>query len=167
MIKLLRMVQGQNTTLGHLYINEVFQCYTLEDLPRKVKIPGKTCIPEGEYTLGLNKTSGMNLKYQGRYPGTHQGMVEIRGIPNFSLVFLHIGNYHRDTAGCPLLGSYYQLLDGDYRVLRSADAYKQAYPLLVEAAKAGAPFLVRSLETSGTCTDMRARQRIEFLEGRE
>ena len=76
----------------------------------------------------------MNAQYRTRYPKLHKGMVEIKGIPNFSLVFFHIGNYHQDTQGCPLTGSYYQLIDGDYRVLHSADAYKRVYPLLAEAA---------------------------------
>ncbi len=144
MIKLLRTATGRNTTLGQLYINDVFQCYTLEDLPREEKIRGKTCIPEGQYVLGLNTTAGMNVTYRGKYPGMHKGMVEIRGIPNFSLVFIHIGNYHTDTAGCPLVGSYYQLMKDDYRVLHSADAYKRVYPLLLEAAATGKGLLVAS-----------------------
>ena len=88
----------------------------------------------------------MNVHYQTRYPSLHKGMVEICGIPNFSLVFFHVGNYHTDTAGCPLTGSYYQLLEGDYRVLHSADAYKRAYPLLAEAAIVGEQLAVSSYE---------------------
>ena len=49
--------------------------------------------------------------------------------------FFHTGNYHTDTAGCLLTGSYYQLVKGDYRVLHSAHAYKRVYPLLVEQLK--------------------------------
>lgn len=135
MIKLLRIAEGLNTTLGQLYIDDVFQCYILEDKRRPDKIPGFTAIPEGEYPLGLNGTAGMNAAYHSHYPQMHQGMVEVRGIPNFSLVFFHIGNYHTDTRGCLLTGSYYQLIDGDYRVLHSAAAYKRVYPLLAKAAE--------------------------------
>ena len=67
----------------------------------------------------------------------HQGMVEIRGIPNFTLVFFHIGNYHTNTRGCLLTGSYYQLINGDYRVLHSADAYKRTYATLLSQLETG------------------------------
>ena len=131
-IKIIRVAQGKNSTLSHLYIGGIFCCYLLEDSIRKEKIPGITCIPEGEYGLSLNHWAGMNAKYAPKYPKLHQGMVEITEIPNYSLVFFHIGNYHTQTAGCPLTGSYWQLLDGDYHVLHSAAAYKYVYPLLRE-----------------------------------
>ncbi len=131
-IKVVRVAQGKNSTLSHLYIGGLFCCYLLEDRIRSEKIPGATCIPEGEYRLRLNTWAGMNATYAPKYPKLHRGMVEITGIPNFDLVFFHIGNYHTQTAGCPLTGSYWQLLDGDYQVLHSAAAYKHVYPLLVE-----------------------------------
>lgn len=136
-MKLLRVAKGEHTTLGHLYINGLFGCYILEDLVRAHKIPGETAIPAGEYTLGLNTVAAMNTAYGTRYRGRHRGMVEVRGIPNFNLVFFHIGNYHTDTAGCLLMGSYWQLLKGDYRVLHSAAAYQFVYPLLLAEIENG------------------------------
>jgi hypothetical protein len=136
-IRIIRVAQGKNSTLSHLYINGLFACYLLEDAIRPEKIPGITCIPEGEYRLRLNPWAGMNAKYAPKYPTQHEGMVEITGIPDFSLVFIHIGNYHTQTAGCPLTGSYWQLVDDDYRVLHSAAAYKYVYPLLVEQIEQG------------------------------
>lgn len=135
--RIVRVAQGKNTTLSHLYIGGLFCCYLLEDRLRAEKIAGSTAIPAGRYQLRLNPWAGMNVHYQGRYPKLHRGMVEIAGIPNFSLVFIHIGNYHTDTRGCPLTGSYWQLIDGDYRVLHSAAAYKHVYPLLLAQIDAG------------------------------
>lgn len=135
--RIVRVAQGTNTTLSHLYINGLFCCYLLEDRLRDEKVPGSTAIPAGRYRLRLNAWAGMNVHYQGRYPRLHRGMVEITGIPDFSLVFIHIGNYHTDTRGCPLTGSYWQLIDGDYRVIHSAVAYKQVYPMLVAQIDAG------------------------------
>lgn len=37
-----RLHSGNNSTIGALYINSVFQCFTCEDEPRKIKIPGRT-----------------------------------------------------------------------------------------------------------------------------
>jgi len=130
--RIVRVAQGKNSTLSHLYLNGLFCCYLLEDSIRKEKIQGLTCIPEGEYRLRLNSWAGMNGKYSTRFPALHKGMVEITGIPGFDLVFIHIGNYHTQTAGCPLTGSYWQRLDGDYQVMESTAAYRFVYPTLVE-----------------------------------
>lgn len=135
--RIVRVAEGKNTTLSHLYIGGLFCCYLLEDRLRPVKVAGSTAIPAGRYGLRLNTWAGMNVLYRGRYPKLHRGMVEITGIPGFSGVFIHIGNYHTDTRGCPLTGSYWQLIDGDYRVVHSAAAYKRAYARLVEAIDAG------------------------------
>lgn len=137
----MRMKQGKQSTLSHLYLEGVFVCYILEDAIRDVKIKGTTCIPEGTYQLGLNKMAGMNARYRQLHGDMHKGMVEVKGIPNFSLVFIHIGNYHQDTEGCLLTGSYYQLFEGDYRVLHSAKAYKELYPLIVEKLQFGECFI--------------------------
>jgi len=136
-IKIIRMAQGKNTTLSHLYIQGIFRCYLLEDLIRDRKIHGATCIPEGTYNLQLNPTAGMNAKYKKRYPEMHKGMVEITGIPNFSLIFIHIGNTHLETLGCPLTGQYFEFDKGDFKVLQSAVAYEYVYPRLSKLAVDG------------------------------
>jgi hypothetical protein len=60
--KIIRVAQGKNSTLSHLYLNEVFQCYLLEDKIREVKILKETAIPTGTFKLRLNTTGGMNGK---------------------------------------------------------------------------------------------------------
>ena len=136
-LKIVRMAQGENTTLSHFYIHGIFRCYVLEDSIRNVKIHGATCIPEGLYDLELNVLAGMNTNYKKRYPDLHKGMVEIVGIPDFSLVFIHIGNHHQETKGCPLTGRYWEFSDGDYRVLQSALAYGSLYPELLKVMDEG------------------------------
>ena len=142
MTRIIRVAQGKNSTLSHLYIGGLFCCYLLEDLVRARKIPGQTAIPSGEYGLSLNHWAGMNAKYAKRFPNLHEGMVEITEIPNYQLVFFHMGNTHTDTRGCPLTGSYWELVNGDYRVLGSAAAYAYMYPLLVEEINNGNDRLV-------------------------
>lgn len=141
-IRIIRVAEGKDSTLSHLYIDGLFCCYLLEDSIREEKIQGLTCIPEGEYGLSLNHWSGMNAKYAQRYPKLHEGMVEIVEIPNYQLVFFHTGNYHTQTQGCPLTGSYWQRLDGDYQVMGSVAAYKYVYPMLLEQIKRGNDRLV-------------------------
>ncbi len=131
-IKILRVAEGKQSTLSHLYIDDVFQCYLLEDKIRAVKIPKQTAIPTGNYTLRLNTWGGMNAEYRQKFPKLHKGMIEINGLPNFSFVYIHIGNTHTHTAGCPLCGFGFEFVNGDYQVLRSKDAYQMIYPKLLQ-----------------------------------
>ncbi len=133
--KILRVAEGKQSTLSHLYIDDVFQCYLLEDKIRNVKIPKQTAIPTGNYTLRLNTWGGMNAEYRQKFPKLHKGMIEINGLPNFSFVYIHIGNTYRQTAGCPLCGFGFEMVNGDFQVLRSKDAYQMIYPKLLQLAQ--------------------------------
>lgn len=132
--KIIRVAQGKNSTLSHLYLNGIFQCYLLEDKIRDVKIPKQTAIPTGSYKLVANTWGGMNVKYQNLFPAMHKGMIEIDGLPNFDYVYIHIGNTFTETAGCPLCGFGFELNNGDYGVVNSKDAYVMIYPKLLQAA---------------------------------
>lgn len=136
-IKVLRTKQGKHSTLSEIYLNNQFACYGLENIPRPVKIRGETAIPAGLYPLGFNRDGAMNGRYYDDYPKMHQGMLEIRDIPNFSYVYFHKGNSYKQTAGCILVGSQYVLEDGDYRLLASGIAYKKLYPLVTELMARG------------------------------
>lgn len=136
-VKLLRVDQSERTTLGHLYINDIFACYTLEDALRKIKIPGQSAIPAGAYFLRLNTWGGQHEKYAERFPQMHQGMLEIAGIPDFSFVYLHLGNTQKDTAGCPLTGFYWRKERGDFVLAESALVYTQVYPQLLDLVLSG------------------------------
>jgi len=62
-------------------------------------------------------------------------MIEINGLPNFSFVYIHIGNTFKQTAGCPLCGFGFEMVNSDYQVLRSKDAYQMIYPKLLALAQ--------------------------------
>lgn len=136
-ISIIRVKSGKNSTLSHLYLNGIFLCYLLEDRISKTKEAGLTCIPEGNYGLKLNTTAGMNKTYKVRFPNFHKGMIQITGIMGFDLVFIHIGNYHSQTKGCPLTGHYWQKVNGDYEVLQSGFVYQLVYQQLLKAMEEG------------------------------
>jgi len=140
-LKVIRIQQGKNSTLSEIYLNNQFICYGLEDIPRAKKIPGSTCIPAGRYKLGFNRDGGMNGNYYDRFPKLHRGMIEIKDIPGFSYVYVHIGNSHKHTAGCLLVGTKYVFERGDYRLVQSITAYKKLYALLVELMVLGEVFI--------------------------
>jgi hypothetical protein len=133
--KIIRVAQGKESTLSHLYINGIFQCYLLEDKIRDVKIAYKTAIPKGIFSLKLNTHGAKNVNYKKAFGKLHQGMIEINGLPNFSFVYIHSGNTIKDSAGCPLCGFGFRFVDGNYQVTQSVAAYKMVYPKLVALTK--------------------------------
>src|SRR5690606_10986940 len=107
--KILRVAEGKQSTLSQLYIDHVFQCYLLEDKNRSIKIPKQTAILTGNYNLMQNTWGGMNAEYRQKLPKLYKGMIEINGLPNFSFLYIHIGNTYKQTAGCPLCGFGFEL----------------------------------------------------------
>nr|MBC7614381.1 hypothetical protein [Pseudopedobacter sp.] len=134
-IRIIRITKGKNSTLSHLYFEQRFLSYLLEDRMSTKKEAGLTCIPDGNYELCLNTTAPMNVRYQQRFPTLHKGMLEVTGIPNFKGVFLHIGNNFKDTKGCPLTGHYWLKAGEDFQVCQSAFAYLQVYPILLSVLR--------------------------------
>lgn len=117
-----------------------FLAYTLEDAVRAVKIPGRTAIPAGTYELALRTEGGMHNDYS--QPGhwasdIHKGMLWLPTVPNFEWVYIHAGNIHQDTKGCPLVGdSASQNVTEDGTVGASRAAYRRIYPPIASALMA-------------------------------
>ncbi|MBB2954404.1 DUF5675 family protein [Sphingobacterium sp. JUb56] len=132
MIKVVRARQGKQSTLSYIFVDGEFICYALEDAIRDVKIKGETAIPAGQYSLILNAYGAMNARYKRLFPEFHKGMVEIEGIPNYSYVYIHIGNNIGDTSGCILVGTSWELIDGDYELRKSRKAYISLYKMLID-----------------------------------
>lgn len=99
-----RIVSNRDVTISRVYLNGQFFCHGLEDEYRLRKVPGETRIPAGCYELGLRTVGGFHKRYSSMFPGFHEGMIEIRDVPDFKYVLIHVGNFDRDTAGCLLLG---------------------------------------------------------------
>jgi hypothetical protein len=70
-----------------------FECFTLEDPERQVKIAGDTAIPRGRYEVIIN--------WSDRFK---QYMPLLLNVPGYAGVRIHWGNRKSDTHGCLLLG---------------------------------------------------------------
>lgn len=84
------------STVGKLRIDDVFECYTLEDRyrpPPEEKVPGQTCIPVGTYDV--------QITYSPRFKTL---MPAILDVPGFKGVRIHTGNKPEDTEGCIIVG---------------------------------------------------------------
>ncbi len=88
-----RIAQTPEYTIGRLYINDNFFCNTLEDAVREQKIAGQTAIPEGTYTVIVNKS-----------PRFKRDLPLLLDVPNFEGIRIHRGNTAKDTSGCILVG---------------------------------------------------------------
>lgn len=93
------------STIGELFINGSFFCYTLEDVDRGLiktqpiteiaqkKLFGITAIPYGKYDLAMT--------FSNRFK---QYMPQVLNVPCFEGIRIHSGNKAEDTEGCLLVG---------------------------------------------------------------
>lgn len=105
-LKLVREYFTPTETLGSLYVDGKFFCYTLEDKDRGLlqsetleqtlakKIKAVTAIPYGKYKVSVT----MSNRFKRLMPLLHD-------VPGFEGVRLHGGNTHHNTEGCPLIAS--------------------------------------------------------------
>jgi hypothetical protein len=95
------LVKVQPTDMGDKI---TFQGYTLEDEYREIKRAFETRIPAGIYKIDIQQAdTPLTMKYRDKYPWFKKHL-EIKNVPGFVGVYLHIGNFDADSAGCILLG---------------------------------------------------------------
>lgn len=127
-----RISTGDESTIGVMYVTEsqyvapdspAFSCFTMEDQPNEPKVPGETRIPAGRYKIELRTEGGMHQRYSNKFDW-HRGMLWLRNVPDFTFVYIHYGNYEKDTDGCILVGDGAQsnVID-DGMVMSSVTAY--------------------------------------------
>lgn len=92
-IQVFRKTLSARSTIGELHIDGQFECFTLEDAVRPVKIKGLTAIPTGSYEVIIN----FSARFKRPLP-------LLLNVPNFDGVRIHAGNTDADTEGCLLVG---------------------------------------------------------------
>ena len=117
-LKLIRIFGTEGFTEGKLYIDDVFECYTVEDEDRHleaggVKIAAVTAIPKGTYEVVLSMS-----------PRFKKVLPEVLNVPGFTGVRIHSGNSSKDSEGCILVGSSNDRNDDDW-IGGSRDALAQ------------------------------------------
>lgn len=92
-LKLVRKQFTNDSTIGELSVNGKFECFTLEDRVRAVKIKGETAIPLGAYEVVVT--------FSNRF---RKPLPLFLNVPGFEGVRIHAGNTKKDTEGCILVG---------------------------------------------------------------
>lgn len=91
-LELIRDRQDDRATLGRLFVDGQYLCFTLErpwlDNKRRV-----SCIPEGRYHGALQPS-----------PRFKRTLPELLDVPGRSQILIHAGNTAHDTEGCILVG---------------------------------------------------------------
>ncbi len=123
-LKVVREVYTETTTIGRLYINEQFHCYTLEDRYRSdgKKVYGETAIAEGRYQVIVN----MSNRFKRRMP-------LLLNVPQFAGIRIHKGNTAKDTLGCILVGKN----KGPDRIWDCSGVYNSLLAVLEKATAEG------------------------------
>ena len=139
-----RFADNGKATLGVLYVDGVFECFTVEDEERCEKVAGETRIPNGTYDICLRAEGGYHNKYKTKYSDIHEGMLCIHNKPNWKLendgltfqyILIHTGNTEAHTAGCLLVND--AVSGKTFSGSSSRDAYLDLYPKVIEAIKWG------------------------------
>jgi hypothetical protein len=139
-----RFADNGDTTLGILYINGIFECFTVEDEEKESKVRGETRVPEGLYDISLRAEGGYHSKYTTKYGSMHKGMLCIHNAPNwkivnagmeFQYILIHTGNTDEHTMGCLLVND--AVSGKTFTGSSSVDAYKAMYPKVADAILRG------------------------------
>jgi len=119
-LKIVRRWLTEKTSIGLFLIQEVFECFTLEDKVRAdgIKVAKATAVPAMRYRVTIDFSERFK-----RY------MLHILDVPNFTGVRVHSGNDAEDTEGCPLVGQA-KAVD---EVLQSRAAYAAFFPKVSNA----------------------------------
>ena len=125
-LRLIREPSLDATTLGVLFLNGRFQCFTLEDLIREQigqpvaswKVAGATAIPAGHYRVQITPS----VRFGRPLP-------ELLEVPGFTGIRIHPGNAAVDTAGCLLVGN----ARSGSRILQSRVAFEAVFAELAAA----------------------------------
>lgn len=131
-LKLVRKHLGKEFTEGKFFVNDGFECYTVEDTDRKLekvgcdgKVQDKTCIPRGTYEV--------TISYSNRF---QKHLIEVLDVPCFKGIRIHSGNSSKDTEGCIIVGKSNAREDDDW-VSESKVAYEALHKKVKAALSSG------------------------------
>lgn len=138
------MKKGKMYQIGHLYVDGVYTCDTIEDLDRglrqdmpleqikKIKVKSKTAIPKGKYRVLMNRISP-KFSAKPYYWNFCKGKVPyLMNVPGYEGILIHKGVNENSSAGCIIVGK--NTVVG--KVTQSQECFERLYNKLKEAKDA-------------------------------
>lgn len=123
-LELHRTDLGTQCTIGELFVDGVFECFTLEDMVRAdgVKVYGETAIPAGTYAVDITHS-----------PRFGRDLPLLLNVAGFVGIRIHPGNTAADTDGCILVGNS----KAAGFIGHSKDTFDRLFPKLRDALASG------------------------------
>jgi hypothetical protein len=140
-LNLQRRPHNGRSTIGDLTVGDL-KLVTIEDPPHDIKIYGCTRIPAGEYEIKLRTEGRLYNKYKDKIPH-FKGMLWLQNVPNFNLIYIHIGNTSQDTLGCILVGMN---ADSDDFISESTVAFIRLYAYVIDAMDMGEKVTIKIMD---------------------
>jgi hypothetical protein len=116
-----------------MYLDGVFECFTLEDGIRTNKVYGETAIPAGSYSVIVNYS-----------PRFKVSLPLVQDVPNFEGVRIHPGNTPANTLGCILVGRNWT--PGAEEITASRLAFEPLKRKIVDAIARGEEVRLRVIQ---------------------
>lgn len=123
-----RFIFNDTSTIGKVFVDNKFICYSLEDKIREIpgtpvfqwKIKGQTAIPVGRYAVCMYNS-----------PRWGKEVPSLLNVPGFMDIEIHAGNAPKDTEGCILLGL--EISNDREFIFHSKDAVATLQPMIEKA----------------------------------
>lgn len=143
-LELTRVHNDPNYCIGHLYVNGVYFCDTLEDTDRGLlssqslqeiqssKVYGKTAIPKGDYKIDMDTVSPA-FKDRSWAKFCDGKLPRLKDVKGYEGVLIHVGNKPEDTLGCILVGE--NKVKG--QVINSVSTFQKLYSVILKAKLLG------------------------------
>jgi hypothetical protein len=92
-VEIRRKWETSKSIIGEMWVDDQFECFTLEPSRNTPVHQGHPCIPAGTYKVIL--TMSPHLRYV---------TPEVLNVPGRSAIRWHIGNFPADVLGCVVVG---------------------------------------------------------------
>lgn len=138
-----RVALKPNYTIGHLYIDGVYFCDTIEDKVRDInkngrfdngerKVYAQTAIPYGTYEVTM-KVKSPKFSLKPEYKWCNGYLPRLLNVNNFEGILIHAGRTEKSSAGCIIIGE--NKIVG--QVINSMETCKKFYPMLRGVSERG------------------------------
>ncbi len=131
------IVDNKNSTVSQMRYGNTHLAIVIEDGHRDQKVFGETRIPAGLYRLSKRTWGRHYESYKRRFQ--HKFVIEVENVPHFNGILIHIGNYPKDTLGCPLVctGFNFDKNKNQWYGINSTAAYLKWYEFIDKQMRDG------------------------------